>query len=190
MADSLWEEWIALQRDTFRLIDQRDYPLALEGLNIFLRMPDDPELRSEVIGLRATILEEKGDLQGAREDYLSARALNNPSSYSRYTIELNIAAVSEKLIAGDDAVLWYTKALETVAGDPLTSGAAAIYGLLRCKAEAGLNPSEEKLCAKVVRQAWELFSLPGEPDMVNLQVTLSALADASSRPLPRTGQKQ
>jgi hypothetical protein len=188
LSDQLWEKWIALQKKTFQLTDRKEFSLAIEGLNVFLEQQEPPDLRSEILGLRGDILLKQGDLQGAKQDFLAARDLSEPATYSRYVLELNIASVCTDLRDSDGAIFWYVKALETVADDPLTSGATAIHGLLDSKAENSLNLHEANLCDQAIRQAWRLFSLPGEPDLTNLQVTLGILDEAASHPLPMTQQ--
>jgi hypothetical protein len=183
-SDELWKDWMDLQRQCFKLADKKMFLRAIDKLNEFLERQHDPELKSEVIGLRGEVFERMGELRRAKEDFVIARDLSEPASYLRYTLELNIAATCEKLHDGGEASSWYIKALETVAGDPLTSGATAIRGFLNNKAGVPLNAFEIDLCNQVINQAWRLFSLPGEPDLSDVKATLELLDKASIHPLP------
>jgi hypothetical protein len=95
-----------------------------------------------------------------------------------------LAGLCKKTQDSIGSIFWYGKALETVVEDPLTSGSAAIAGLVEQKGLTELSADEKALCEKVLKQAWKLFSLPGQPELENLHAAIGVLDEASTRPLP------
>lgn len=58
--------------------------------------------------------------------------------------------------------------------------------LLALRDFSALTPEQRELCLKAVHQAWDLFELPGEPDLADLRKAAQTLIEASTRPLPST----
>lgn len=181
----LWEEWTSVQLKSLQLSENKQYSEAVNLIEQFLAGQISPELRSEAIAFRALMREEDGDLDAAKEDLLAAHSLSLPGSYPKYCIELTLARLYESSGEKERSAEWHVKALETVVDDPMTSGATAILGLLRLKPFGSLNERELILCERVARQAWQLFSLPGEPNIEDLVSTANKLMEAATRPLPR-----
>jgi hypothetical protein len=187
MPNGIVKEWVALQRKCLQLAEQNEYSRAHEEVDLFLRTHGSSELRSEILAFRGALKESEGKLSAARMDFLAARAVSIPATYQKYALELNIARLSLLLGSPEESESWFLEALETVVQDPLTSGSAAILGLMKLKGVQSLSPRETLLCETAVRQAWILFSLPGEPDLQDLPETVHLLREASARPLPSTG---
>lgn len=187
--DSEWAAWIRIQAHALRFMTTGRTSAAHAAVSSFLGFQPATDLRADALAFRAVISERLGEMEAAKFDLQSAQSLGPPSSYRRYTIELSLGDLCEKTGNPDEAFSWYLNALETAAEDPTTSGGSALASLLAMKQTSSLNPSQRELCLKIVRQAWSLFQLPNEPDLMDLPETAKILVEASSRPLPPTGVK-
>lgn len=190
ISERLWKEWIEVQKRSLKLMYGKDFAGALQQLDSFLSRGQPAELEGEILGARGEVLERQGKIEDAKREYLNAHTLSAEATYHRYTLELTIGRVCEEMKDLGEAAVWYFRAAQTASEDPLTSGAAAVAGLLELRDRTSWEDHEIRLVERVVRQAWELFSLPGEPDLVNLRETLQILAEASTRPLPMAGGPQ
>jgi hypothetical protein len=190
VTDSILDEWVVIQRRVLRLMSKKDFAAALNELEVFMSKSFSPELRSEVFAFRGRVRERMGEISSAKDDFLFAHSLVPRGTYRRYTIELTLGRLSELMHGVQDASFWYLQAVETAAEDLGTSGASAVEAFLGVKGVCSWTPAEKESCEKVLRQAWELFCLPGEPNFDNLQETLAVLGDASTRPLPSTGPRE
>jgi hypothetical protein len=182
-SDELWMQWVTVQKNSARLLARKDFDGALGLVSGFLGEQSDPGLLGEVLLLKSDIEERRGNLTAAKQDLLKAHALSSPATYHRYVVELSLAGLSTSTGILEEAKGWYVKALETVIADPLTSGIAAVIGLLRHVEWRKLPPHERDLCEKAILQSWSLFSLPGSPDFENLDATFEAIQKAYSQPL-------
>lgn len=182
-SDELWMQWVKIQKDCAKLLARKDLDGALGLVSAFLEEQSDPTLLGEVLLLKSDIEERRGNLTAARQDLLKAHALSTPATYHRYVVELSLAGLSSSAGTQEEARGWYVKALETVVADPLTSGIAAVTGLLRHVEWGKLPPHERELCERAILQSWSLFSLPGSPDFENLDATFEAIQKAYSQPL-------
>ena len=184
-ADREWLEWIAIQSRALRLMVKRELSQAMTEVDEFLKSQPSPDLASEALAFRADIREQQGQVDQVLSDLLEARSLTPSASYRRYTIELSLAATYEKAGRSEEAVGWYLAALDSSAQDPTTSGASALAALLTLRDFRDLDQPHRDVCRQVARQAWNLFRLPGEPDLEDLKKTAQVLSEASSRPLSR-----
>lgn len=185
LSDSLSHEWILVQRKALSLMRKKNFPAALDELDSFLRADHPPVLQSEVWAFKGLVREKMEGASAARVHFLAAHSLSQPGTYQRYALEITLGRLSEELKELQEARTWYWRAVKTAADDPGTSGAAAIEGFLNLKDFYLWSQNEKQVCVRVIRQAWTLFSLPGEPDLANLEMTLHKLKEASARPLPR-----
>jgi len=190
ISEHLFLEWVEIQKRSLKLMNRKDFSGALQELDSFLQRGQPAELESEIFGFRGIVLEDQGKIEEAKREYLNAHRLSAEATYNRYGIELTLGRLSEAMNDSREAATWYFRAAQTASEDRLTSGAAAVAGFLDVRDRATWEDHEIRLVERVVRQAWELFSLPGEPDLVNLRETLQILAEASTRPLPMTGGPQ
>lgn len=182
-SDELWMQWITVQKSSAKLLAQKDFDGALGLVSGFLEEQSDQTLIGEVLLLKSDIEERRGYLAAARQDLLKAHALSAPATYHRYVVELSLAGLSSSTGTQEETRGWYVKALETVVADPLTSGIAAVTGLLRHVEWGKLPPHQRELCERAILQSWSLFSLPGSPDFENLDATAEAIQNAYSQPL-------
>jgi tetratricopeptide (TPR) repeat protein len=160
---------------------QGDRTGAIAIMDGLLSQELDPELRSEVIGFRAVLREDLGDCQNAKEDFLLALSLSQMGSYPRYTLELTLGGLSERLGIPDEAVSWYIKALLTVAENEGISGGTALKSFLKIKGDSAITDQEQVLCNHVVEKSWKLLWLPGGPDLSNLKEAAETLLQAEGR---------
>src|SRR3989304_1346983 len=96
----VWEE---TERRVARSMQEGDYATAESEIDRFLSQPHDPEARSEALGFRALLREWSGNLEGAKQDLLEARALSRPFSYPRCVDEVSLGDLCEKLNAPEEA---------------------------------------------------------------------------------------
>lgn len=188
--EHLWIEWVEIQKRSLKLMYRKDFSGAMQELDSFFRRGQPAELESEIFGFRGEIQERQGKIEEAKREYLNAHMLSAEATYHRYTLELTLGRVCEEMKDLQEAADWYFRAAHTASEDPLTFGAAAVAGLLDVRDRSSWENHEIRLVERVIRQAWELFSLPGEPDLENLRETLRTLGEASTRPLPMTGGPQ
>lgn len=183
--DSEWLNWVALQKQILRLVMiNKDVPAALRALDNYLAGNIAQDLRRDAFVVKGRVEREAGNSENAKENYLKAHELSDEGTYSRYVIEITLGSIYEGLGMSTEALGWYTEAMRTAVLDPGTSGAVALEGFLDIKGVQSLSDEEADLCIQVVRQAWSLFRLPGEPDLEDLRGTIEELKDASTRPLP------
>lgn len=185
-SDREWLSWVAVQKKALKLKIGGSLEEAIDEITIFLATEQPSDILCDALHFRAMFAEDQGFMELAKADRLKARALAPPASYTKYTIELGLAGLHEKLGEFEEAISWYIEALKTVIRDPTTSGGSAVADLLALREFSALAPEHRELCLKAVRQAWDLFELPGEPDLTNLREAAQTLIEASTRPLPRT----
>ncbi len=186
-SEEKWREWIEVQKRAVRAMVQPDLGAAIDEVDEYLRREPEGDLRGEALGFRASLREDNGDLEEARQDLLAALSLRPPASYQRYTLELALGNVAEKLGECEEAASCYSQALETVANDPTTSGGSALLRLLQLRGEHGLKPDERVLAGHVAQQSWQLLHLEGEVDLEDLTRTAELLVKAQGRSLPTAG---
>jgi hypothetical protein len=183
LSDELWGRWIEVQRKSLKLMNRRDFEGALHAIDEFIE-DLEPKQRGEPFSFRSIIREKMGDPEGAERDLLDAQSLSAPATYHRYGIELALGRLAEERNDHARAASWYLHAIKTATEDPSTSGAVAVESLLSIKATGLWSPAERALCERAIRQAWKLFSLPGEPQMADIPNVLRRLTEAATRPLP------
>jgi len=173
-----WAKWIEVQKAAIREVEVSE---SIQRVEEYLRSEPPVDLRRQALGFRGSLRQEEGELEGAMADFLAARALTEKPDFERYTLEQSAATISQQLGQTEEAERWNVAALETAAADPTTSGAAALRALLTLRAQAGLEPDEEELARRVVRQAWHLLRVEGEPDLSDLHTASEKLLAAQSR---------
>lgn len=181
--DGEWLEWISVQRKVLRFETVGWLDKAVEELDSFLRTRPKFDLASDALALRSVLREKQGERALAKADLLSAHALLPEANYQKYTIELSIGALCAKQNSTEEAVEWYFRALETASKDFGTSGGSALESLLELRSFASMDGDQQALCLQVVRQAWNLFGLAGEPDVTDLKRAARLLIEAATRPL-------
>lgn len=185
-SDDEWIEWLKVQKAALKEDMAGAVDAAIETVDAFLALVPKLDIRCDALAYRADLKIGKEELDAAASDLREARKLSAPASYRRYTIELTLAGLAERTRQPEEAVSWYLRALETVSGDPETSGGSALADLLSLRDYSSLEADHRELCLKVARQGWKLFQLPGEPDASDLSAVAQVLIDASTRPLPLT----
>ncbi|MEM9293023.1 MAG: hypothetical protein AAGD01_15185 [Acidobacteriota bacterium] len=154
----------------------------MSEIDTFLSHRPRSDLYLEAIAYRASLFEQTGDLRRARQDFLAAHELSRPDSYSRYTLELSLGDLAERVGKEEEARGYYIQALRTVEADSKTSGATTILRLLQLKSFQDLSASEHALVRREIEQSWQLFDLAGEPDLIKIEDVLKTLLEAQSRP--------
>jgi tetratricopeptide (TPR) repeat protein len=179
--DEAWLAWYDELRKVTELQGRGDLRSAIALIDHYLASNPAPVIKSDALSFRAIALEDLGNLQAAKRDFLSAHALSQPASYARYTIELSLADLCRRLQQAYEAQAWYFKALETVAEDSTTSGGSALWRFLDLVGERSLTDRETAICRRVVRQSWELQQLSGEPELEDLRLAADKIRHAESR---------
>lgn len=177
-----WTAWFDLQRIATHVWFEGDLPQAIAMLDEFVASRPPSPIERQAVGFRGSLHEEAGDLQAAKEDFLTALELSEDRDFERYTLEESVAVISERLGDGVEAERWCMRALMTAAADPKTSGAGSLLRLLRLRGEQRLSSEEHQLAKKVVYQAWSLLRVEGEPDLSDLGATAKRLLKAQRGP--------
>lgn len=180
-----WTRWFEAQDKATEAWGNGDLKGAIEVIGRYLQGEPPLELRRKAIAFRGDLREEQGDREAASTDFQLAHGLSEEPDYERYTLELslgNLAHAAGQLGAADS---WYVQALRTASEDSTTSGGLALFRLLRLRGKQGLAEEERKVSAKVVRQAWALLRIEGEPDLDSLEeMALTLIRTQSQRPTP------
>lgn len=187
IVDQEWPTWGEVQKVALKRWAKGDLDSALTVIDEYTRSSISPRTRSEALAFQGMMLEEKGDLEAAKKCYLTAFSLADSLDFHRYTLENALGSICRLLNQKEEALSWHIRAMQTAVLDPTTSGASALEGFLDLKGEEPLAADEVTLCVAVVRQAWSLFSLPGNPDLKDLRGMIEVLTEASGRPLPPHG---
>lgn len=179
---SEWLNWIEVQKRATRLWMQQKATEAIAELNRFLSTDPPPDLKRDAIAFRGSIYQEQGAWGEAKSDALAALAISEEHQFARYSIELTLAAICERLGDAQGAEDWCLAGLRTAAEDPRESGAGVLQRLLRLRGEKGLSNKERDLVRQVVYQAWHLLRIEGEPDLNQLPATAKKLLRAQRGP--------
>jgi hypothetical protein len=184
IVDQEWLAWIEVQKDAVRQWSKGDFDSAIRIIDEYAIGPISSHTRSEAFAFQGMILHEKGDSEAAKKCYLTAHSLTDSPDFHRYTLENALGSLCSLLNQDEEALSWHIRAMQTAILDLTTSGASALEGFLDLKGEQPLAAYEVTLCNAVVKQAWSLFNLPGEPDFSDLRGMIEILKEASGRPLP------
>jgi len=187
-SEAMWQEWLEVQRRAVRAMARADLAAAIVEVEEYLRREPGADLRGEALGFRASLREDNGEFAEARQDLLAALSLSQTGSYQRYTLELALGNIEEKLGEHGQAASWYLQALATVAEDPTTSGGSALLRLLQLQGTHGLRPHDRTLADRVAQKSWKLLLLEGEPDLEDLTRTAELLVEAQGQPLPASDE--
>jgi tetratricopeptide (TPR) repeat protein len=176
------EEFASLERETVRISMEGNHTAALARIDQFLGTDKiSSDLRGKTLAHRSLIAKLGGDFDEAKKCLEQALQYTQRRTYARYSIELALCSDAERRGNRADAIHWCRKALETVADDATTSGAAAALFLVKNSFDGGLTPDDFDLCMKAAINAWGLFGLPGSPDPQNLQTAFEEIMRAQSR---------
>lgn len=148
----------------------------------FLKRSLSQRVRAEAIAFKASLLEDGGGYENARLEYLRALSVGVEKGYSKYTIQLSIGDVCERLNLHDEAVSWYLKALETCIEADDISGGTALRRLLRLQGSA-LTDEQKVLCGRVAQKSWRVLCLPGEAELSDLEKTSELLIHRQQTPI-------
>lgn len=165
-------------RRCLALTAQRDYDAALALMDEILSHELEHDLEAEALGFRASLKEDLGDYQHARDDLLAALSVSEEGSYMRYTFELSLGGISEGLGRTDEATSWYRKALLTCINTEGISGGTVLKKILKLNGEDRLSDEDRTLCEQVAMKSWKLLKLPAEPNLSNLGEAAESLIAA------------
>jgi hypothetical protein len=183
--DLVSEDWNNVLKRVVPLMMDEKFSAALEMVENFMHSEMDNELRSSVLGTRAQLKEDLGDLEGARADLQLAISMVGPS-FSKYVNQCCLGEVSRKLGQHDQVVASYRAALRTCTESEIPGG-AALKRFLDALPQQTLSDDDRTLCSQVARRSWALVGLAGEPDVANLQLVASSLmAREAGRAKPGT----
>lgn len=178
-----WLSWIEVQKKAFKiLVEQEDPEAAMAIVERYLESRPPMDLEGEALSFRGYLREVLGDQAGAHEDLLSAHELSQEGSFGRYTVEVALGAMAEKVGRTDESVQWYWRALDTASQDPTTSSGGALRRLLMLRPEGELSQSERQVLLQEVRRSWALLRLEGEPGHHDLKAAAEELVRAEGRP--------
>jgi hypothetical protein len=177
--DDEWLQWIGVQKiATTAWVEMGDLVRAMAVVSKYLVSAPTLDLRREALAFRGCLLQENHDFGAAISDFIEALAIAEEGGLKRYSLEISLAAVSAQSGDAQGAERWSLAALNTAAADPQECGAGAFLRLLQLRGDRGLQPQEQQLAEKTIRQAWRLFRLEGEPDLKNLTATAQELLQA------------
>jgi hypothetical protein len=179
--DLAWKTWTGVMRKVTLLMQKDDFRDALSQVETFLACEDHAEIRSDALGMKANLKEELGDIQGAKEDLLLARSLIGPS-YGRYVHEISLGAIAERQQQSNEALGWYRAALRTCVEGQAISGGTALKKLVGLQGEKEMSAHDQALCIEATRKSWRVLNLPGQPDLADLNLTISRVKEAESKP--------
>jgi hypothetical protein len=160
------QAWLETMKEVSRLISARHFEAALHAVNRFLPHATGNELRASVLGMRASLKEELGHLDGAKEDLSMANSVIGPG-FAKYVNECAIAEIYRKQGKMPEVMSWYRMALRTSI-DAGISGGAALNKFLRLHSGVELSGADQNLCHDVVRTSWTFLELRGKPNFRNL----------------------
>jgi hypothetical protein len=161
-----------------------DFLAAVVEIDRLLEGLDDQRVRSEALAFRGTLRDDEGHLLDAKRDYREAHVISARLQYPRYTIELSLARVCERLGEVDEAATWYKHALRTAADGEEIAGGSALEGVLRIVGEANLTDEDRSLCRAVVQKSWSVLHLRIEPNVNDLLGSAQTIMKAATDPQP------
>jgi len=173
--------WLNLQRNVVSAWQRRDYEQSLSEIESFLSRRLSMGMKSEVIAYRSHTKELMGLLEDSKKDLLRAHSLSKKSSYGRYTLELSLGGLCEKLEEIREATQWYRTALETSVAGRSYSGGAALRSYMRLVG-ANFSEADRVLARRVVRRSWKNLGLRESPELDDLSKAGEILKEAERRP--------
>lgn len=182
--DLSWKNWTEVMRKVTSLMQKDDFRAALSEVETFLAQEDYPDIHSDALGMKASLKEELGDIQGAKQDLLVARSLIGPS-YGRYVHEISLGAIAQNQQQTDEALAWYRAALHTCIEGQGISGGTALKKLVGLQGEKDLSADDRALCTEAARKSWRVLNLSGQPDLANLNLAISDIKDSEAKPRGR-----
>jgi hypothetical protein len=184
--DLEWAGWTEVMQRVALLMQKHDFAGALLEVEAFLSREPRPEVCSDALGFRADLREQLGNPEGAKQDLLTARSLVGPS-YGRYVHELSLGAVCEKQQRMSEAVSWYRTALRTCIEGENISGGTALNKLLSLQNQNVLEAEDQELWTQAAEKSWDVLGLPGQPDLTDLKLVVSAIKCGEASPPNRSG---
>lgn len=181
IAGSDWQAWIEVQKAATLagLIDD-DLSAAIALLNKYLEGGVPTAIQREAIAYRGTLLQEYGELERAKDDFVAAWRLAE-EGYIRFELENTLAEISSKLGDATEADKWYSAALGTGAADPRVAGGGFLLRFLHFRGERGLSGGERQLAEKMVHQGWHLLRVEGALDLSDLKGAARQLVEAQQK---------
>lgn len=178
--DEAWLGWIETQKSAAKIWIEVGRPTeAIAIVQAFLdKRTSSADLEREALAFRAALFEDLGDTSKAEEDFLSAHQIAHLHGLEKYSIEISLAALFKRNGAAYKAEEWYLKALETASADRGVSGAGALYQLVKLRNNPSFEGREKLLAETVIKQAWNLLELQGEPDLNQLGTSILRLLEA------------
>jgi hypothetical protein len=158
--------WTDMQRRIVSAWRRQEYDQALLEIESFMSRRLNAAMRSEVLAYRSHAKELLGLLKESKEDLLQARSLSK-GGYARYTLELSLGSVCEKLGQKAEATDWYHTALQSAASARSYSGGAALRSYLSLVGD-NLSDEDRALGIRVVRRSWRILGLSGAPESQDL----------------------
>lgn len=160
-----------------------DFSGAHETLESALAAILDTErdARAELLAFKADLYDEEGSYADAKRIYEDVVELSSGDPYRRYSIELSLGALCERLRDADDAARWYVAAINTALSSDGVSSGSAVKRLVSLRGDR-LNTDERALCERGIDHSWDLLGLSGEPDRLDLARSASMLIDAAAEP--------
>jgi hypothetical protein len=147
---------------------------ALDTLNI-----DETETRSELLSFDADLSAEAGCTATAMSLYTQALTLT-ADTYRRYSIQLSLGALFEKVDERSTASEWYIVAIRTALSVDGISAGSALQRFLAIK-RGNLTQNELTLCEEAVRHSWSALHLAAQPDVSDLAGSIQTLIESAGR---------
>ena|SRR2546422_483532 len=133
-----------------------------------------PEMKGQCLLYRGMIRESQGSLDVAKQDWLKALQYGQEGTFLRYELEHRVGEICEKADASEEALSWYRKALRTCSTGRQFSGNRTLTAFLRLSGDS-FSPADNALLASVIQTSWRVLEVPGEPDLIDLAASISAL---------------
>lgn len=183
-SDIEWANWMRVMREASLHLRQGSTRYALQVIESFVSTAMTPDVRSDVLGLRAQLKADLGEFTSAKGDLLQARNLVGPG-YARYVHEVSLGAVCGRLNRANDSLEWYRQALQTCLQSPEVSCGTALKAFLTLTGDNRLDSKDRNLCERAALSSWRLLRLQGDPDLVDLREVANRIGTRETDPGPR-----
>lgn len=141
----------------------------------------EPLVEAEALGFRSLLLEDVGQPEKARGDVERALLIAPAPSYVRYTLQLTMGSLEEKLGRRAESVSAYLAALQTATEDGGISVGTALQRLLAVAQLHELTQSQRQVISQGVSSSWRLLGIAGSPVTENLQEAAEILVREQTR---------
>jgi tetratricopeptide (TPR) repeat protein len=168
--------WHDLQKQVVKLMITGKTHETTMLIDAFVTGSSVPSIRAAALGFRADLKAKAGELPGALTDYEAAVSMTSAPGYARYSLEVAIGGVHQRLGESPRSLEWYRRALETALFETDRTGATALLGMAAL--DEDLEAADQTLCERVARKAWAGAGLAGEPDLTSLADVANAIINA------------